>query len=254
MNQQSIKAAIETGKQFGQYDSKSQIEQVVRWKVTDAMKLRGQVGGDEGMMQTSCRRITDVIIRDYPTLTDKEFDILLEAGVSGEFSKDTWVSGAVILQWLRQYNRHALRIAIIDEQDNADKETKHRRTKADIEAMNNAACKEKARSAFEYYKQHGTIFGNEKMPEDLKEDERAAYFADKARSFHLPQFAAIVWEWIKAQGGVAEPSEERMLEANRFADDKIASANTRKEYVPAAHDDWRDSYLLEQYYKDLLTN
>ncbi len=58
----------------------------------------------------------------------------------------------------------------------------------------------------------------------------------------------------KAQGGVAEPSEERMLEANRFADEKIASANTRKEYVPAAHDDWRDSYLLEQYYKDLLTN
>lgn len=253
MNEASIKEAIESGSRIDSFASVGQIETAVLYEINCTLKLRGQGYMDAGTQETTVRKLAEVLLRDYPDITDKELRLIMEAGVSGELGRETWVSGASIMQWLRNYYRHVSRLAVIGANEEQAK-GKTRKTKAEIEELNNAACKEKARSAFEYYKQHGTIFGDEKIPEDLKEDERAAYFADEARSFHLPQFAAIVWEWIKAQGGVAEPSEERMLEANRFADDKVASANTRKEYVPAAHDDWRDSYLLEQYYKDLLTN
>lgn len=253
MNEASIKEAIESGSRIDSFASVGQIETAVLYEINCTLKLRGQGNMDAGTQETTVRKLAEVLLRDYPDITDKELRLVMEAGVSGELGRETWVSGASIMQWLRNYYRHVSRLAVIGANEEQAK-GKTRKTKAEIEELNNAACKEKARSAFEYYKQHGTIFGDEKIPEDLKEDERAAYFADEARSFHLPQFAAIVWEWIKAQGGVAEPSEERMLEANRFADEKVASANTRKEYVPAAHDDWRDSYLLEQYYKDLLTN
>ena len=236
MNEQTIKDAIATGTRFGDYNSESAIEQVIRWKVCDAGKLRGQQLNEDSILQTSCRKITDVILRDYPTLTDKEFEILLEAGVSGEFGKETWVSGAIILQWMRIYNRHPSRLAIVDEQEDAKKEQKHRKTQAEIDALNDQTCREKARSAFEYYKEHGTIFAD----------------AD-ARGFHLPQFAAIVFEWIKTHADVKQPSKTQLLAANEYADNMIAKRNTRREYIPAAHADWVQCYLLEQYYNDILT-
>lgn len=253
MNEQSIKDAITTGSRFNTYQTESQIEQVIRWKITDASKLRGQQF-DESTIQTICRKIGEVVLRDYPTLTDKEFELMLEAGVSGEFGRETWLSGAAVLQWLRQYSRHASRIAIIDEQDSANKQTKHRKTKEETMLMNDNACREKARSAFEYYKQHGTIFGRQKMPKDLTAAEREAYNADEQRAFHLPQYAAIVWEWINTHSEVRKPGTARLNAAEAYADEQIAKSRTRREYIPAAHDDWRDAYLLEQYYNDIINS
>lgn len=237
MNELSIKNAITTGTRFDNYASESGIEQVIRYKVIDAMKLRGQSGSDEAMLQTICRKTTEIILRDYPALTDKEFDILLEAGVSGEFGKETWVSGAIILQWLRLYNRHASRLAIVDEQEDENKQQRQRKTKAEIDELNDKTCREKARSAFEYYKQNGTIFAG----------------AD-SRGFHLPQFAAIVYEWIRTHGYVPEPTTTQINAAREYASNQIARNNTRREYIPAAYEDYVNSYLLEEYYKGLLTN
>ena len=101
MNEISIKDAMVEGCPFNNYDSVGQIESTLRYTVNNAIKMRGQPAVDEDTMYTICKKVADAILRDYPTMTDKEFDIMLDAGVSGELTKDTWVSGAAILQWLR---------------------------------------------------------------------------------------------------------------------------------------------------------
>ena len=232
MNEQSIKDAILNGSAFSSYSSDSSVENVIRWKICDAMTLRGQ-NPDENTLQTVCRKIASIILRDYPKLTDNEFEIILEAGISGELGKETWVSGASILQWIRTYSNHPSRIAIIDEQEE-EKSDKHRLSKAEIEELNDKACKEKAKSAFEYYKEKGTIFSGK-----------------DSRGFHLPQFASIVYERLKNQGFIKEPSEDDLVMAAEYADRKVVEHKTKKEFLPAAHQDWMGSYLLEQYFKDI---
>ena len=232
MNEQAFADAIAQGSAFSTYDSIDLVERAVRWAVVDAMKLRGQSAGDD-MLNTTTRKVAEIILRDYPNLTDKEFNMLLEAGISGELGRETWVSGASILQWLRSFTNHASRIAIIDKQTEAE-EVKHRRTKEEIEQMNDLACREKAHAAYEYYKENGTIFASE-----------------DPRGFHLPQFAAIVWQWIKTHAQVIEADREREKKAEDYATEQIAIHRTKKEYIPAAWQDYKDSYLLEQYFDDI---
>lgn len=232
MNEQSIKDAIQNGSAFGSYSSDSSVENVIRWKIYDAMTLRGQ-GREESAMQTICRKVASVILRDYPNLTDNEFEIILEAGISGELGKDTWVSGASILQWMRVYSNHPTRIAIIDEKEE-ERNDSHRLTRSEVEELNEKACKEKAKSAFEYYKEHGTI-----------------YSGSDPRGLHLPQFASIIYHRLKDEGYIKEPDANRTAEAEAYADRKVAEKMTAKEFIPSAREDWMGSYLLEQYFKDI---
>ena len=132
MNENTIREAMESGYQFSSYNSESQIQDVIRWKINEALKLRGQSNMDDGMLTTTVNKVTEVIMRDYLSMTDKEFSLVLELGVSGEFGRETWVNGGLILQWLRQYWQSAGRISIIDADTEQDKESK-RLTKAEID-------------------------------------------------------------------------------------------------------------------------
>lgn len=236
MNEQAIADAIFQGSAFSTFSSIDLVEKAVRWAIVDAMRLRGQTGSDDSMMQTITHKVSEVILRDYPSLTDKEFSLMLEAGISGELGRETWVSGASILQWMRSFMNHASRIAIIDKQAEAE-EVRHRRTLEEIEEMNNLACREKAHSAYDYFKEHGVIFSGE-----------------DPRGFHLPQFASIVWQWIKTHTQVKEFAREQENAADAYADEQIAIHRTKKEYIPAAREDWRNSYFLEQYFNDIKNN
>lgn len=239
MNELTIRKAMQ-GYQFSSYTSESQIEDVIRWKVCDAMKLRGQVNMDESILSTAVRKVAEVILRDYPSMTDKEFEIMLEAGISGELTpKETWVSGAMILQWMRLYYRHPSRLKIIDELDEEQKS--YRMTKAELEEKNRAACENKLRKVYAYYKETGDIF-----------DENEVIKARDPRAFATPQFAAVVYNYYRDEGKIPDPEESRIQAANQYATEKVREARTQNEWVKSAMQDWRDAYLLREYLGDAI--
>jgi len=245
MNEQSIKEALSLGCPFCQYESEGQIETTIRWYVQGAMKMRGQNGADEDMMYTICRKVMDTILRDYPNMTDKEFEIMLDAGVSGEFGKDTWVSGAIILQWLRLYNQHQTRLTVIDEKDKEERSI-NRMTKAEKEELNREACESKVRTAIEFFQKYGTIF--------YLGDDKRVKSEDWHLAFHIPQFAAVTYDWFVEQGRIPEPDESQKTEATKYAEDMIAKKNTRTEYVESAREDWYKSKLLEIHIRNSINN
>lgn len=227
MNEQTIIQAIETGCRFDGYPSESSIETMLRWKINDAMRLKGQSGMDESMAQTICRKVTEFLLRDYPSLTDKEFELILEGGMTGDFGKETWVNGANIMMWVKSYaHDNARRNAVCQLDKPAEKKSK---SKAEIDELNKQAVEGKVASAMQYYKYNGTIFGSE------------------ASAFHLPQFAAICYDYLRERGDIPEPTPDQVAEADKYADEKIATSRTRREFIPAVHEDWHKSKLLELY-------
>ena len=245
MNENVIRDAMETGYKFSSYTSQSQIQDVIRWKVNEALKLRGQGNMDETTQSTTIQKVTEVVMRDYLAMTDKEFSLVLEYGVSGEFGRDTWVNGGLILQWLRQYWHSAARLSVVDEDTEQEKESK-RLTKAEIDRLNNTAFEEKIHSAFEYYKECRTIWS-------AREDVRARRMDENdPRCFHLPQWAAIVYNHYREVGKIKAPTPERIKEAQEWGARKVAEHATKKEYIKGAREDWADSYLLEKYFEDLV--
>lgn len=238
MNEKTISEAMQNGQAFITFSSQSEIENKIRYKIFDAMKLRGQSGVDDSTMQAIIRKASDVIIRDYPSMTDIEFDIMLEAGISGELTpKETWVTGASILQWMRLYNRHQSRLNVVDEQ-HEEKTSARRKTQAEIEELNEKACNDKIHEAYEFYKTSGDIF------DDVNHDPRA---------FATPQFASVVYEWYRNKGLIPEPTEQQLQQADIYASNKIAERNarTKREYLPAARQDWFNSHLLALYFATL---
>ena len=245
MNENVIRDAMETGYKFSSYTSQPQIQDVIRWKINEALKLRGQFNMDEGMLTTTVNKVTEVIMRDYLSMTDKEFSLVLELGVSGEFGRETWVNGGLILQWLRQYWQSAGRISIIDADTEQDKESK-RLTKAEIDELNQKAFEEKIHSAFDYFKECRTIWS-------ASEDERGRRMdKDDPRCFHCPQWAAIVYNHYREEGKIKAPAPERIKEAQEWGANKVAEHATKKEYIKGAREDWADAYLLEKYFEDLV--
>ena len=245
MNENNIRIAIESGNRFDCYGSQSGMENAIRWSINDAMKMRGQGNVDEGTMQTIIKKVCEVILRDYPSLTDKEFDLILDAGVSGELTKETWVSGAIILQWLRLYQRTPQKINVLDADTEQEKESK-RKTKAEIDELNRQAFEEKIHSAFDYFKECRTIWS-------ASEDERARRMdKDDPRCFHCPQWAAIVYNHYREEGKIKAPAPERIKEAQEWGANKVAEHATKKEYIKGAREDWADAYLLEKYFEDLV--
>ena len=245
MNQNTIRDAIESGYKFSTYNTESQIEDIVRWKINDALKLRGQGEMDANVAQTTVKKITEVIMRDYLGMTDKELGLVLEMGVSGEFGRDTWVSGGMILQWLRQYQMNPHRISILDEANEQEKESK-RKTKAEIDELNRQAFEEKIHSAFDYFKECRTIWS-------VSEDERARRMdKDDPRCFHCPQWAAIVYNHYREEGKIKAPTQERLKESQEWGANKVAEHATKKEYLKGAREDWADAYLLEKYFEDIV--
>lgn len=228
MNQQAIREAITTGDAVSSYGTTSKLEEIVRWKLCDAYRLHGQTP-DVSTLDTVVRKVSDVLVRDYPSLTDKELDIILEAGVSGELGKDTWVSGATVLQWIRLYSRHQTRLVVIDE---AHKEAKAGRlTKEEIAERNEMAYQDGMERGRRSFAEHGTIFHPE--------------------GFDIPRWPAMVYEDFRRRGVIPEPGREQQDYAEAKAetyDREHPVKVSMPEFMALHKEDLLKAYLLEAYF------
>lgn len=226
---------MQEGYQFSSYTSESQIEEVIRWKICDAMKLRGQANMDESMIVSMCRKMAEVLLRDYPSMTDKEFDIMLEAGISGELTpKETWVSGAMILQWMRLYYRHTSRISILDAQHEEKKQS--RLTNEEKEQRNEKAYKDSYEKGLHCYRQNGTIFHKE--------------------GFAMAQWPAMLYDEYRRRGVIGEPTEDDRKYAAKKAEvhnlEHPLKFQLSAESMKIHREDIIKAYLLEAHYSDQL--
>ena len=240
MNKEAIIQAQMIGNKFETF-SDSQLETTLRWCINDAMKLRGQSNADESLMQTVVKKIAEVLTRDYPALTDKEFNLILEAGISGEFGKETWVSGAAIIQWLRAYKSDKAYIAVIDGQEE-ERKSKNKLSQGEIDTLNKIAFESSFLNAQAYFEEKGTIF------------QRVGEKPNDERAFHLPQWAAQVYKYYRDKGVIPAPTQEELTIAEEKASAEMAKGNTfriKADILKVAREDWRDSFLLENYYRSL---
>lgn len=229
MNEKSIRTAIETGHTFGSYPDYFSLEDQVRFAYNDALKLRGQGYPDAATSERCVSIISRTLYEDYPNLYDNEFPILLQAGVSGELGKDTWVSGATVLQWIRLYSRHQTRLVVIDE---AHKEAKSGRlTKEEIAERNEKAFHDGMERGRRSFAEHGTIFHPE--------------------GFAIPRWPAMIYEEFRRRGVIPEPGREQQDYAAAKAEthDREHPVKVSKPEFMALHKaDITKAYLLEAYF------
>ncbi len=245
MNARKMNEAYNTGSRWDAMDV-SERQTTIKIVVSSAMLLRGQGRMDIGTLETIVEKIDYYILSEYPGLRDKEFEYLLNLGISGELGQDTYVSGAMIMKWVRQFYHNPERLALVDAEDKREQD-KNKPTPQAIAQKNVDALNEARRRSFEFYKENGTIFGE-------KRNEKGKIVA---RGFNLPQWAAQVYNHFKALGEIPEPSTERLKKAAELAVQNVEDANAKlklpAECLICSKFDWRDSILLEMYYEDLIT-
>ena len=218
-------------------DGRVNVEDIVRYAMNDALKLRGQAMSED-VLRASSRKVADVIARDYPSLTDKELELVMEAGVSGELGKDVWVSGASVLQWLRAYYRHASRLAVVE--GRSREKASRKMSREEVELLNREAYAQRYASAMEYCREHGTIFDRSRVKDP--------------RAFALPHWAALVYRHHLEAGVIAAPTPNELSAAERRAEKE----QEEKQYTlpvslsavlaQAEKDDLRDAFLLENHF------
>lgn len=241
MNDEIIRIAILEGSKFNTYSNRDQIETVVNWRISDALKMRGQSGMDSEILRTMVSNISTVLMRDYGSLTDKEFELILEMGISGEFGRETWVSGAGILHWMRlYYSKNSTRIAVLEEQNEAGQKKK-KLTKAEIEQKNKEAYETKIHDVYAFFKIYGTIWQSEsKAPQDDR------------RGFGTPQWAAMVYREYRRQRKIPAPTDAQIQAATEWATKKGNWRLMGTDVYENSIEDWRDGRLLEMYFESLI--
>ena len=231
MNEKTVRTAIETGRAFGSYPDYFSLEDQVRFAYNDALKLRGQGNQDAATEERCVKIIARTLYEDYPTLRDEELPIILQAGVSGELGgKETWVSGATVLQWIRLYSRHQTRLGIIDD---AHKEKKAERlTKEEVAARNEKAYKDGLTRGRICYAENGTIFHKD--------------------GFAMAQWPAMIYDEFRRRGVIPAPTKEQMnyAEAKAETHDREHPLKVRleQESMRLHREDVIKAYLLEAYY------
>lgn len=195
MNENAIRQAREEGTLISAYSDVSQLENVVRWKIAEAQRLRGQQM-DENTMKSICNKTAQVLLRDYPNFTDNELDLVLEYGISGKLGKETWVSGAGILQWLSQYQSNPVRIRIVEAQNEVSKPAV-KLSKEEIARKNQIAFAEGYERGKECYKKYGTIY--------------------HAEGFAIPQWPSMIYQEFRNRSVIAKPTQEQIEEAEERA-------------------------------------
>lgn len=229
MNVNAIKEAIQSGCRIDEYRDNEQLEQVLRWKILDALQVRGQQM-PENNLKTVCKKTREVLQRDYPSFTDKEFELVLEYGISGKLGKEVWISGAGILQWLEAYKTNETRLRAIEV---PQERVVERKTKEEIKALNEKAFQTDFQKGYECYKKNGTIFHKD--------------------GFGIPQWPSIIYQEFRNRSVIPKPTQEQIDYAEEKARIHLTlhpiflKTNESKETL---NNDIVKSYLLEAYYKE----
>ena len=233
MNEQTIRNAIETGYTFGSYPDSNSLENQVRFAYNDAMKLRGQASQDPATEERSVKTIAKTLFDEYPSLTDNELPIIMQAGVSGELGKECWVSGASVLQWIRLYSRHQIRLNIVD--DRHDERHQVRLTKEEVNARNEQSWNDGYERGKACCEKNGTIFHKD--------------------GFAMPQWPAMIYDEFCRRGIISDPTPEQSSYAQAQA--KVHNQQhplkfqLEEEGVQLHYDDIFKAYLLEAHYKQI---
>lgn len=245
MNAEKLREAYNTGTRWDMIDECQRMVEL-RHTYTNAVLMRGQSRIDAGTLDIICKNLNEFIKDEFPSIRDKEIGYILNLGISGELGQDTYVNGANFMKWMRTYYRNAERLAAVDaeeeERQAENKITRRERAQRNIEAFNNAVHR-----GFDFYKTHGTIFG-----EDYDEKgNRIAY------GFNLPQWAAQVYQYYRALGKIPPPTKEQLAVAVERANATMVKNGNYSWKYPAevlkiTAADWRDSYLLEAFYEDVI--
>lgn len=233
MNAKKLKEAYTTGTPWQLMGYEAQLLEL-RGVITDALTLRGQGRWDNYVMEKTAEQLNSFINDEFPNIRNKELAYILNLGISAELGQDTWVSGANIMKWVRMYSRHAERLAVIDEEEEERKANK-RLTPEEIATRNKAAFEDSFCKARDCYSKTGTIFG--------------------ASGLALPQWAAQIYQHYKAEDVIMEPTAEEWEKATAAArqamiDNGLFAWKYKAEVLKVALDDWRDSFLLENYFKN----
>lgn len=245
MNASKVQDAYKTGTQW-QNLTESERLVIIRQGMSNAMMMRGQGHMDAGTMETIAQNISAFILDEFPALRDKEFGYLLDLGISGELGQDTYVSGATAMKWVRMYYRHAERLLQVDAEEREQAEGR-RLTPMQIAEKNAAAFDDAIHRSFEYYKTYDTIFGQ-------VQDEQGNVVM---RGFSCPQWAGQVYEHYRQLGKIPEPTEAQKNVALERADRALTEnglfvGKQSMEILRTSKTDWYHSYLLEQYFADVL--
>ena len=150
------------------------------------------------------------------------------------------------MKWTRIYYRHAERIAVVDAEEKEQKESK-RLTPEQIAQKNAEAFESALKQSWAFYQKHGTIFGEER-----DKDGKVVL-----SGLHLPGWAAQVYNHYREEGEIPEPTPERVKEAEAKAQAALVKSGGYSWKYPVdilkqSRADWRDSFLLEMYYEDVV--
>ena len=116
--------------------------------------------------------------------------------------------------------------------------------------LNRIALEGSYNNSLEYYRLCGTIWS-------ANEDERAKKAKmdpNDKRCFHLPQWAAIVYDHYRKSGMISAPTEEQLTQSKEWAAKKVVEHSTKKDFIPGALHDWQAGYLLEAHIRGLAKN
>lgn len=218
----------------------------LRAGISDAMLLRGQGRPDMSTLDIITKHVNGFLGDEYPYIRDKELGYILNLGISGELGQDTWVSGASVMKWVRVYYRHAERIAVVDAEEKEQKESR-RLTSEEITQKNADAFESALKQSWAFYQKYGTIFG-----EETDKDGNVTM-----SGLQLPQWAAQVYNHYREAGRITEPTPDRVKEAEAKAQAALIKSGGYSWKYPAdilkqSREDWRDSFLLEMYYEDVM--
>ena len=247
MNATKVREAYMTGKCWSDIREDEQLLNL-RAGISDAMMLRGQGRPDMATLEIISKHVNGFLMDEYPFIRDKELGYILNLGISGELGQDTWVSGAAVMKWTRIYYRHAERIAVVDAEEKEQKESK-RLTPEQVAQKNAEAFESALKQSWAFYQKHGTIFG----------DERDKDGKIIMSGLHLPQWAASVYNHYRKESKIPEPTRERVKEAEAKAQEALTKTGGYSWQYPAdifkqTRADWRDSFLLEMYYEDVINS
>lgn len=232
MNAKKLKEAYTTGTPWQLMGSEEQLLEL-RGVISDALTLRGQGRWDNYVMEKTAEQLNNFLNDEFPNIRNKELAYILNLGISAELGQDTWVSGANVMKWVRMYSRHAERLAVIDEEEEERKKG-GRLSNEEIAARNKAAFEDGFSKARDCYSKTRTIFG--------------------AAGLALPGWAAQIYQHYKDEGVITEPTAEEVEKATASAREAMINKGVlawrySSEVLKATLADWRDAFLLEDYFK-----
>ncbi len=238
MNAKKIEECYSRGTEWASL-LESERHATLRYVISEALTMRGQGNMSEYNMNRVTQSLDRYIIDNYPKLRDKELELLINLGIGGELSRDTFVTGAAIMLWIRTFYGCPERTRVVD--DDHDRMLERTRpNNGTVLSRNLEAYETKYRQAYEYYQEHWTIFDHTRDKDP--------------RAFSLPHWASMVYQVYLKRGEIATPTAAEIDAAMERAMQYVKEEQQQgwgwltHDMIQTQIDDLRDAYLLENHY------